>query len=79
MAKKLNVVSIGAVIDNRPVGSTFELDEQVALNFERLGYVRIFYPEPVEESPVKKESAPTKPEDDTQDDGEKPARKPRKK
>lgn len=53
----VKVKSIGAVIDGRPIGSVFELDERTAQRLEAMRYVEILA-EPV---PVNKESAPKKP------------------
>lgn len=54
---KVKVVSIGAIIDGRPIGSTFELDERTANRLAALQYVKIID----RVSPVNKESAPKKP------------------
>jgi len=38
---KVTVKSVGAIIDGRPIGSSFELDERTAKRLESLGYVKI--------------------------------------
>lgn len=53
----VKVKSIGAIIDGRPVGSIFELEERTAKRLEAMGYVKIM----AEPAPVNKESAPKKP------------------
>lgn len=80
---KTSVVSVGASIDNAPVGSTHEMDNAEAVRLERLGYVRIITQPtaPTQEEPVKKDSAPKKPESEAKDEAVKKkqptARKPR--
>lgn len=58
---KVYVESVGAIIDGRPVGSSFELEERSAERLVALGYVKYVVKEPTQEVPVKKESAPKKP------------------
>ena len=54
----VRVESIGAIIDGRPIGSQFELEERTAERLAKLGYVRVLE----KPAPVKKESsAPKKP------------------
>lgn len=54
---KVKVESIGAIIDGRPIGSQFELEERTAERLAKMGYVRVLE----KPTPVKKESAPKKP------------------
>ena len=53
----VKVKSIGAIIDGRPVGSIFELEERTAKRLEAMGYVKIM----AAPAPVNKESASKKP------------------
>ena len=66
---KTSVVSVGASIDNRPVGSTHEMDNAEAVRLERLGLVRIVTQPtaPTQEEPVKKVAAPKKPESEAKE------------
>lgn len=56
---KVSVKSVGAIIDGRPLGSTFELDERTAERLAAQGYVEIIgkVTEPKAEPKPKKDEA----------------------
>ena len=54
---KVKVKSIGAIFNDHPIGSTFELTEQEAKHYASLGYVELVAEE--SKPKAKAESAPT--------------------
>lgn len=66
----VNVESVGAIIDGRPLGSKFELDEQTAKRLESQGYVKIIgkVTEPKPKAQAKPKSTPKKKTETTKSD-----------